>query len=126
MQCCPDVIFMLFEITLSPFLSEWHFNTTEKQKYFHWNDYTEKGRVTVCFEKLEFTLLTKGLMFAKKTNFFLVLKVSKVSIWSSLQTQQWGIQRHKKEKSLLMQIGSFPSAFRKTETTNSLPCFVTC
>lgn len=43
-QCYSDVIFMLFEMMLSPFPSEWHFSSTENQKYFLWNDSTEKGR----------------------------------------------------------------------------------
>ena len=43
-QCYSDVIFMLFEVMLSPFPSEWHFSSTENQKYVLWNDSTEKGR----------------------------------------------------------------------------------
>ena len=43
-QCYSDVIFMLFEMLLSPFPSEGHFSSAENQKHFLWNDSAEKGR----------------------------------------------------------------------------------
>lgn len=80
-QCWSDIIFMLFEIMLPPFSSEWHFNSSENQNYFLWNDYTEKGRGKVHFEKLEFSYRQEAWHLLREQMFPLFIRYLKLPIW---------------------------------------------